>query len=163
MCIIWTFHHSVYDKCWSHPSLFIEFELKIEWLCRTVYGTERMSHLWHVRFEYVTRVIYSVKYGTLCHIRLDLVFLCSPKRICHLLKNAHKNRKKQRLSHMCIFNSSTFEKKSSSCAHCRPKTLTFIITFFYFSMLCLHTWPQQPLGQDSRQDFFAFYLVYTFI
>ena len=50
-------------------------------VCRTVYGTERI-HLRHTRSEYVTRVIYSVYYGTLfsriwnrmCHIRLDFFY-----------------------------------------------------------------------------------------
>ena len=39
----------------------------------------------------------------ICHIRLDLVFLCSPKRICYLSENAHKMKIATYMIHVTVF------------------------------------------------------------
>ena len=56
--------------------------------CRTVYGTElisTMSHVEHGRIQYT--------FSQMFHIRLNLVFLCSPKHIC--LLNTGKGKPKE--------------------------------------------------------------------
>ena len=77
--------------------------------CRTVYGTERICHRCDI-FGRILHTLHSNMEHKICHIRLDLVFLCSPKRICHLPKMRIKL-KKQRICHICIFISTFFEKQ----------------------------------------------------
>ena len=108
--------------------------------CRTVYGTERichtcdifgpnMSHVWYIRSNTAHP---PAGYGTkMCHIRLHLVFLCSPKRICHLPQMRIKTEKSRYMSHVYLYLDFFFYKKSSSCTHWRPKTLIFIITLIF--------------------------------
>ena len=115
---------------------------------RPVTYSVRKCHMCDI-FGRIRHTLQSNMEHKMCHIRLDLVFLCSPKRICHLLKMRIKIEKKQRICHMCILSSTLKKNKSSSCAHCRLKTLTFFIFFFDF-LYCFHTWPQQPFGQGLQ-------------
>ena len=51
----------------------------------------------------------------MCHIRLDLVFLCSPKRICHLTKMRIENEKCNVYVTCVILVRHFFKNKSSYC------------------------------------------------
>ena len=155
-------HNSFLKKSLQHFR-FCCFGLSLM-VCRTVYSTERichtggifgsnMSHVWYIRSntahppaEYWTQnVPYSIGFS----------FSMLTKTYLSLTKNAHKNWKKTYISHVYFqINLKKTPNKSSSCALCRPKTLTFIITFFDFLMYCLHNWPQQPLVQDLRVHYF---------